>query len=182
MGASRMHPKHSRSIFLVGFMGSGKSTVGRDLAARLGWQFHDLDDDIERREQTKIAAIFDTRGEEAFRLAETDALVARIRETKGQPRVISLGGGAFLSDTNFNLVRENGVSIWLDCPLPLLEARLKTTSDRPLARDPERFRKLYEDRRPGYWRADHRIQVHGNDPDAAVEQILALGFLKASRS
>src|SRR5262249_38080385 len=112
--ALRMPAKRSRSIFLVGFMGSGKSTVARSWALHLGRPFHDLDDDIERREGSKIAEIFDTKGEEVFRTAETEALKARV--STDEPLVVSLGGGAFLSDTNFDIVRENGISIWLDCP------------------------------------------------------------------
>src|SRR5512142_2087422 len=117
--------KRTPGIFLVGFMGSGKSTVGRALAEELGWGFADLDEDIEKREGVPISQIFDTRGETEFRHAETAALRERVRSVEGgHPCVIALGGGAFLSDENFQMVSNNGVSIWLDCPFSTVELRL----------------------------------------------------------
>src|SRR5207244_9786329 len=96
--------KRTPGIYLVGFMGCGKSTIGRALAEELGWSFCDLDDDIERREGLTISEIFDIRGEAAFREAESAALQERIRTVvRGQPQVISLGGGAFVSAENFDL-------------------------------------------------------------------------------
>src|SRR6185295_16056948 len=91
--------KRTPGIFLVGFMGSGKSTVGRVLAEELGWGFADLDEDIEKREGMAIAEIFDSRGEAEFRKAETAALRERVRMVEGgRPWVIALGGGAFLNE------------------------------------------------------------------------------------
>ncbi len=90
--------KRTPGIYLVGFMGCGKSTVGRALADELGWNFADLDKDIERRAQAAIADIFDQQGEAAFRALETALLHERVRSVQsGRPHVISLGGGAFLS-------------------------------------------------------------------------------------
>ncbi len=117
--------KRTPGIFLVGFMGSGKSTVGRALAEELGWGFADLDEDIEKREGMSISQIFDTRGEAEFRQAETAALQERVRLIeRGKPCVIALGGGAFLSEENFEIVSNNGVSVWLDCPFSTVERRL----------------------------------------------------------
>src|SRR3984885_5965473 len=88
--------KRTPGIFLVGFMGSGKSTVGRALADELGWGFADLDEEIEKREGMPIVRIFDTRGEAEFRRAETAALRERVRAVeRGRPCVIALGGGTF---------------------------------------------------------------------------------------
>src|SRR5262249_42678239 len=100
LDANRMILKLKRSpgIYLVGFMGSGKSTIGRALADELGWNFGDLDADIEERSQSTISEIFDTHGETAFRVLETAALRDRVRIVEsGRPHVISLGGGAFLN-------------------------------------------------------------------------------------
>src|SRR5271156_2807820 len=106
--------KRTPGIYLVGFMGSGKSTVGRGLADELGWNFLDLDEQIEREQGTSIASIFEQRGEPEFRRIESDALHSVVHKVQsGQPRVISLGGGAFLSHENFDLVSNNGVSVWL---------------------------------------------------------------------
>jgi shikimate kinase len=180
MGASSMILKLKRTpgIFLVGFMGSGKTTVGRVLADQLGWTFHDLDEEIERHEGATIVHIFDKHGEAAFRQAETAALQKSVSAVeRGRPHVISLGGGTFHSEDNFQMVSNNGVTIWLDCSLTTVERRISAYSHRPLARDPERLRELFEARRQGYGRADYRIEVHDDDAVATVERILALPFL-----
>lgn len=170
--------KRTPGIYLVGFMGSGKTTVGRVLADHLGWTFHDLDEEIERREGASISHIFDTHGEAAFRQAETAALKTSVSAVEcGRPHVISLGGGAFVSDDNFQMVSNNGVSVWLDCPLETVERRIAGYAHRPLARDPERLRELFEARRHGYGRADYRIEIHDDDAVATVTRILALPFL-----
>ena len=167
--------KRTPGIFLVGFMGSGKSTVGRALAEELGWGFADLDEDIEKREGMPIAEIFDTHGEAEFRRAETAALRERVRSVEGgRPCVIALGGGAFLSDENFEMVCNNGVSVWLDCPFAMVERRVERERHRPLARDPEKLRELFAVRRGRYERADYCVAVENDDADATAAKILAL--------
>lgn len=162
-------------IYLVGFMGSGKTTVGRLLADRLGWNFADLDEDIEAEQQMKIAEIFDRYGEQRFREIEREALRRRVRAIqRGEPTVLALGGGAFAQPDNYALLEDNGVTIWLDCPLDLARRRVEQDANRPLARDPETFERLYQERRAGYARADHRIEVTGDDPEPVVEAILRL--------
>jgi shikimate kinase len=167
--------KRTPGIYLVGFMGSGKSTVGRALSDELGWSFLDLDEEIEREQGASIASIFDQHGEPEFRRIETDALQRCVRSVQsGRPRVISLGGGAFLQTENLDLVSNNGVSVWLDCPLPVIERRIASFSHRPLARDPEQLRRLYEVRRDGYARADYRIDTDDEEAALTVARILAL--------
>ena len=167
--------KRTPAIYLVGFMGCGKSTVGRALAEELGWKFSDLDEEIERAAQTTISAIFETQGEPAFRELESAALRERVRVAKsGRPQVISLGGGAFLSEENCELAINHGVAIWLDCPFSMIERRVGSETHRPLARDPEQLRALFESRRPGYARADFRVEIEDDDARAAVARILAL--------
>lgn len=167
--------KRTPGIYLVGFMGSGKSTVGRALADELGWSFFDLDEEIEREQGTTITDIFENRGEAEFRRIESEALGRCVHAVQcGKPRVISLGGGAFLQAENLDLVLNNGVSVWLDCPLPVIERRIAGFTHRPLARDPERLRQLYEVRRGGYARADYRIDTDDDDAASTVARILAL--------
>ena len=167
--------KRTPGIYLVGFMGCGKSTVGRALADELGWNFVDLDEEIEREQGCSIASIFDNSGEPEFRRIESDVLDRCVHKVQsGHPRVISLGGGAFLSHRNFDLVSNNGVSVWLDCPLELIERRIAAFVHRPLARDPAQLRSLYDIRREGYARADYRIEVQDDNAGAAVARILAL--------
>ena len=167
--------KRTPGIYLVGFMGCGKSTVGRALAGELGWSFFDLDDEIERREGLPIAEIFEMRGESAFREAETAALKERVNTIeRGRPQVVSLGGGTFLSPENFDLISNHGVTVWLDPPLEVIIRRVAGFNHRPLARDPERLRELYEARRPGYARADYHIEITSDDVVKNVGLIMDL--------
>ena len=167
--------KRTPGIYLVGFMASGKTTIGRLLADDLGWSFADLDEDIEAQAGTSISEIFDKRGEEEFRRIETDAIRKRIRLIeKGRPMVVALGGGAFVQPANFELLENNGISVWLDCPFATVSERVNRASHRPLARDENKFRELYEARRDAYQRADFRIEISGDDPAPAVASILSL--------
>lgn len=176
-----MHIKLKRSpgIYIAGFMGSGKSTVGRLLSEQLGWDFVDLDAEIERIEQTTISKIFEERGEPEFRRLETDIMKRQVRRIEGgMPTVVSLGGGAFVEPGNFELIQNHGISLWLDCSFEEVTRRLTDVPlDRPLARDPESFRRLYEERRAGYARADFRIEG-SCEPEAAVTAILNLPLWK----
>jgi len=167
--------KRTPGIYLTGFMASGKTTIGRLLADELGWQFIDLDEEIEAQQGISIAQIFDTRGEQEFRRIETDAVRAHVRLIeRGRPAVIALGGGAFVQPENFSLLENNGVTVWLDCPLETVCRRVAQVSHRPLARDPQRLEELYRERQAGYARADYRIPIESDDPSAAVAAILAL--------
>jgi shikimate kinase len=167
--------KRTPGIFLTGFMGCGKTTVGRALADELGWTFADLDQEIEQRQKTTIAQIFEAHGEAAFRELETEALKERIRTVQfGRPQVIALGGGAFLSEENFELVSNNGVSVWLDCSFPHIDRRIAGQAHRPLARDPEQLRSLFDTRRDVYARSDYRIEVVDDDAMKVVARILDL--------
>ncbi len=171
--------KRTPGIYLLGFMGSGKSTVGRLLADRIGWPFFDLDEEIEARERTAIADIFAARGEAEFRRIEAAALARHVSAVEtGRPAVMALGGGAFVSPANRDLLLQNGVTIWLDCPFPIVEQRVRQATHRPLARDPEQFAALYQARRDVYRLAEIHVTVEGDDPSLAVEQILAHPLMK----
>lgn len=175
-----MHIKLKRTpgLYITGFMGSGKTTVGRLLSDRMGWDFVDLDAEIEQAENATISQIFETRGEGEFRLIETEMIKRWIRKVEcGLPAVIALGGGAFVQPANFELLENNGLSIWLDCPFETIENRLTSPDTRPLARNREMLRALFEQRRPAYGKADFRIDA-ACDPQAAIEQILALPIWK----
>lgn len=167
--------KRTPGIYLVGFMGSGKSTVGRALARHLGWRFADLDEDIESHERRSIADIFDTDGEDEFRRIEAEMLRKRIRDVaRGIPWVIAVGGGCFVREQNLDLIQNHGISVWLDAPLEMLKARVTHASHRPLARDPERFERLFRARRSCYELADYRVPIGPDGSDGAVEFILKL--------
>lgn len=166
----------SNAVCLVGFMGAGKTSVGRALGLRLNWAFEDLDDRIERREGRSVAEIFRDSGETGFRTAEHAALRDALEELRGGGvRIVALGGGAFVQENNAALLKASGVpTVFLDAPVKELWQRCcqqasEAGAERPLLRDPEQFRELYESRRRGYLRAFLRIET-GNRP---VDEIAA---------
>ena len=169
--------KGTPGIYLVGFMASGKSTVGRHLADRLGWNFYDTDQEIESAEKVTIAELFDGRGETEFRRIESEILRQHVRWIeRGRPGVLALGGGAFAEARNRELLSDHGVTIWLDCPFEAVQRRVAAKHGgllRPLARDPEKFAALWTERRAIYEFADIRVSIDSDDPDAAVTAILA---------
>jgi shikimate kinase len=171
--------KLTPGLYVVGFMASGKSTVGRHLAGALGWSFFDLDDEIEAAEKTSIASIFDTRGEQEFRRIEALVLAQHVRWIeRGRPAVVALGGGAFAQPANRDLLLQHGMAIWLDCPLEVVKHRVAHASHRPLARDPEKFAALYHARREDYAAADLHVAIEGDDPAVTVQTIMAHPLLK----
>jgi shikimate kinase len=171
--------KRTPGIYLAGFMGSGKTTVGQALAHRLGWDFVDIDAEVETAAHMSIREIFESKGEPEFRRLETEMLRHLTKTVeRGAPVVVALGGGAFVQPGNFEILQPKGISIWLDCPFEKLEARIGADGpNRPLARDPESLHRLYEARLPGYLKADHR--VNGDQaPDEIVDAILNLPIWK----
>jgi shikimate kinase len=174
LGWNRMNLKLKRTpgLYLVGFMGSGKSTIGRALAHRMGWSFFDIDDEIEAAEKLTIAELFDTRGEAEFRRIESAILQHHVKWIeRGRPAVLALGGGAFIEQSNRDLVIRNGFAIWLDCPLETVQRRVAHASHRPLARDPEKFAALYRARRETYAIAEIHVPIESDDPAVTVEAI-----------
>jgi shikimate kinase len=160
-------------------MGSGKTTVGKLLAAQLAWRFVDLDEEIERHAGLPIAEIFARSGEPVFRDIEQECLVRILTSAANQETsfVLALGGGTFVQPRNMTLLRDTGaVVLWLDCPVEELLSRCVLMPDRPLFRNEASFRKLYEERLPFYQQADYRV-AGAADPRETVERIRALGLL-----
>ena len=148
--------------------------MGAELANELGWNFFDLDAEIERQAGHRISNIFDEMGESEFRQIERMVLMNRISHVrKGLPQGVALGGGAFTIPETRQLAIENGVTIWLDVPIEAIEARVANESHRPLARDKEKMRALFGERQAAYERADYRIDGTGSPADV-VARILAL--------
>jgi len=177
-----------RMVCLTGFMGSGKSTVGRMLAAQLAWHFVDLDSDIERHTGLPIAQIFEQKGEPVFRDIEHDCLTRVLgwASERDARVVLALGGGTFAQPRNAALIHNvdsparGGIAVvWLDCVIELLLQRCVLMGDRPLFRDEASFRRLYLERLPFYRQADYRIES-GGESIRVVEQILALGIFDRS--
>jgi shikimate kinase len=167
--------KRTPGLYLVGFMASGKTTVGRALAAAIGWPFVDLDTEIEKQEGLPIGRIFSERGEAHFRKAETEALRLHVARVKaGHPSVIALGGGAFVQPGNRELLESGGVTLWLDCPFDLVSRRLGDDTTRPLAIDRARLESLFIERRPLYEQADYRVEANTDDLLDILQRILVL--------
>jgi shikimate kinase len=167
--------KQTPGIYLVGFMGTGKSTLGRLLADKIGWPFVDLDADIETTHGITVMEMFATLGESGFRKLETEALAKHVRAAKnGRPLVIALGGGAYVQPGNPELVATGGIAIWLDAPLDVVERRVAGGRERPLTAHPARFRELYQIRREIYAKADYTVPIVTDDPHETLDQILAL--------
>jgi shikimate kinase len=169
-----MNNHRQKLIYLIGFMGAGKSSVGTILAQRMGWPFVDLDTIIEAGQGASIRQIFEQAGEPFFRNLEHAALVEVARKA---PAVIALGGGTFVQRPNFDLVQQTrGATIWLDCPIEELWERCSAMDNRPLFRDRESFVRLYEQRLPYYRQAEFRIATGGRSPEDIVQEILRLGL------
>jgi shikimate kinase len=162
------------AISLVGFMGAGKTTVGRALAAKLAWAFVDLDDLIQARDGRTIPQIFQNSGEKAFRNLERQVLQDFVRSSQVNASVLSLGGGAFIDNTNRQLLRENGIlAVFLDAPAEELFRRCQQPGvNRPLLSDRNGFSALYERRRPAYMNAAYCIQTAGREIASIVDEIM----------
>jgi shikimate kinase len=160
----------ARAVFLVGFMASGKSTVGRELSRRLGWDFVDLDAHIEKRERRTIPEIFDSNGERGFRAAETAAL-ADLTQSLERDSVVALGGGAFVDERNRKLLQP-WPTIFLQAPVEELWRRSSEDKEiRPLRRDRGQFEALYAERLPFYRQATLSIETSGKDPSVTCLEI-----------
>ena len=162
------------AVSLVGFMGAGKTTVGQALATKLGWRFVDLDDLIVARDGRTIPQVFQQSGEVAFRSLERQLLKEALRFPRAGGSVLSLGGGAFIDNTNQQLLRENEVpAVFLDAPAEELFRRCEQPGViRPLLSDRERFSALYEQRRPAYLNARLCIQTGGREIASIVDEII----------
>ncbi len=167
--------KNSPGIYLVGFMGCGKTSVGELLAERLAWDFVDLDSEIERHAGSRIVEIFEQLGEPAFRALESQALVSQLDLIKqGRARVVALGGGTFVDARNRSTIERFGVSIWLDGTADQLWERVSDNDERPLGRDRAAFETLHRKRRPDYEKADFRVDIGSRTTQEVVEAISQL--------
>lgn len=168
-----------KNIVLIGFMGSGKSTVGRELHQRLGYPLVDMDSVIEQRAGKPITAIFAESGEEAFRDMET-RLLEELCEPDTPRKIISTGGGVIGREENRRLLRELGYVVWLSAPTHMILERTGKNRDRPLLHtaDPAaRVAELLAVREPLYAVCAHlRVDTDGLDSDE-----LAAGILESAR-
>jgi thiamine-phosphate pyrophosphorylase len=167
-GEAGLRAGRAMRIFLTGFMGSGKSAVGRLLAVRLGAPFVDLDREVEAGAAATVAEIFAAEGEAGFRRREAEAL----RATAALPSaVVATGGGVVASEANRRWMRAEGLVVWLDADFPVLAARLdeRARRARPLFRDEREAERLWRERLPAYRDCDlaHRVGAEETAEESA---------------
>lgn len=165
-------PERSTRIVLVGFMGSGKSAVGRLVARRLGYAFEDLDRRIEARAGRTIADIFREDGEPAFREMERE----EARALGGlERRVVAAGGGAFAQPETRALLQQGALTVWLRCDLGTILARLPPDGgSRPLAGNRDIMRALLAEREASYRMADVTVDAGAGTPREVADRIVGL--------
>ena len=156
-------------IYLVGFMGSGKTAVGRRIAKRLERPFVDLDAEIERTSGVTVRALFEIDGEAAFR--EREAVF--LEGTSSLPEaVVATGGGCYVREGNRRTISRLGSAVFLDVPLPTLLARLSGKTDRPLFQNAEQAARLYVEREPFYRMGTIRAVLEGESLEEAADRVL----------
>jgi shikimate kinase len=160
-------------LYLVGFMGAGKTTVARALGKRMGWRIEDIDERIEARERRSIPAIFSQEGEPYFRQVERDVLgeLLPLRHT-----VVATGGGTFAEPDNRAAMLADGAVAWLDLPFDRVMERVPPDGRRPLAADRDQMEQLFNRRQLAYRQAHIRIDA-SRASDEVVERLLEwIGF------
>jgi shikimate kinase len=168
---ARRGPQPHARIVLVGFMGSGKSAIGKRLARRIGYRFEDMDARIEARERRTIAAIFRERGEAAFRALEEQ----EARALSGLTRVVvATGGGAFARAATRALLQQGALTVWLKCSFEAAQRRIPQDGSRPLAGNRDIMRALLAEREPFYRQADVAVDTSRRTPREVVERIVEL--------
>lgn len=166
-----------RIVALTGFMGAGKTKIGRSLAQLLGWSFVDLDEEIELSAKMPIREVFRLQGEPHFRELET-ATLRRILAGISAPTVIALGGGTFTHASNADILRGSSARVvFLDTPIEEMLQRCQVAPQaspenlRPLAVDPDAFRALFRERLPQYRNADLRVNTAGKTAEENAREI-----------
>jgi shikimate kinase len=155
-------------LYLVGFMGAGKTTVARSLARRMGWRFDDIDERIETRERRAVSTIFAQNGETYFRQLERQMLYELLPERN---IVVATGGGTFVDAENRAAMLTDGAVVWLDLPLTRVIERAPADGRRPLAADRVQMERLFTERQLAYSQAHLRIDA-SRPVDEIVERLL----------
>jgi shikimate kinase len=155
-------------LYLVGFMGAGKTTVARALARRIGWRVEDVDERIESRERRPVSTIFAQNGEAYFRQLERQMLYELLPERN---IVVATGGGTFVDPENRAAMLTDGAVVWLDLPLTRIVERVPADGRRPLAADKAQMERLFTHRQLAYSQAHLRVDA-SRPVDEIVERLL----------
>jgi shikimate kinase len=160
-----------RAIYLTGFMGSGKTTIGRALSEKLGIPVIDTDEMIEKKAGKTIPAIFADEGEECFRKYEQEIL----KQLPTNDVIITTGGGMVISKENRSWMKKHGNVIFLSCSLDIIFQRLQSDTNRPLfSQNKEKMKELYEKRLPYYLEAAFTIDTSQKSVEEIVEDIVRM--------
>jgi len=158
-------------VFLIGFMGAGKTTVGRHLARLMGWDFTDLDEEIVGTERRSIPRIFIQEGEAYFRRREMEILAS----LRGRTRlVVACGGGTYAHEDNRRLIDGMGRAVWIRLPLEVALRRCADGPGRPLLKDENQAEALYRRRLPSYRAAALHVDAGGLTAEEVAERIAGL--------
>src|SRR5262249_8530664 len=160
--------QHSR-VYLIGFMGAGKTTVGLLLAEKLGWKFIDLDQEIERHEYRRIAQIFEQKGEPHFRKLEKQYL-SELAST--EHAVIALGGGTYIDAQNRHLAETTGLTVWLKVSFNEIADRVKIDGTRPKFGNRDQAEQLLQSREPSYALAKVQVSTDAKTPESVADEIM----------
>ncbi len=159
-------------VYLIGFMGAGKTTVAEQLSEQTGWPIKELDNLIERRAGKTIPEIFTQQGEIEFRQLETAELRRVARQTP--PLIISCGGGVPLAAENREIMRRTGQPVYLYVSPEVAWQRVSGDENRPLAQSRQQFFELWEEREPLYSRFTTRIDTTDKTPKEIAKKMLTL--------
>jgi shikimate kinase len=164
--------KYTR-VYLIGFMGAGKTTIGQVLARKMGWKFIDLDQEIEEGEHRQVADIFREKGEPHFRTLERQYLK---QVSYSAQAVIALGGGTYIDPQNQVLADATGLTVWLKVSFARIGDRVKMDGTRPKFDNPEEAERLYQSREPHYAVARMHVSTEDRSPELIADEIV--GVLK----
>ncbi|WP_255471530.1 shikimate kinase [Poseidonocella sp. HB161398] len=159
----RLTYRLNKTVVLVGMMGCGKTSVGRELSRQLGVPFMDSDEEIVRASSYEIPELFARFGEIYFREKETQVILRLLQD---EPKILSTGGGAWMNHTNRLNINRDGLAVWLQADVPLLWSRVKGRTGRPLLQTENPYRtlaELCESRNPVYARAPVHVRARPED-------------------
>ena len=161
-----------KNLVLLGMMGVGKTTIGKIVAKKLGLEFVDTDENIEKKFSMKISEIFKKKGEKFFRIEEEKEVLKSLTKNNC---VIALGGGAFINESIRNSILKNAISMWLDNDLITLSKRIKWNKKRPLLdkkNNQKKINKLYDERKNIYKLADYKIVCNDLNKEDIANKII----------
>ena len=163
-----------KNLVLLGMMGVGKTTLGKIVAEKQKMKFVDIDLNIEKKNSMKIKEIFEKKGEDFFRLEEQEEVIESMKKSDC---VIALGGGAFINKTIRENILKNGISVWLDVDVSILNKRVMWNKKRPLLNEKNNLKKLnelYSKRKKIYKLSNYKIVCKNQSKEDIAKEIISI--------